>query len=152
MRFKNKPWVLFSPGLSRAQARRSVTWVRSTDAIAAEKSTKTHLTGTSRGCRVHCGSFFKNTYMYVFIWLLQALVAAHRIFSFGMWTLSCGMWDLVPWPGIQPGPPALRVLSLSHGTTREIPTVALCFVNSSDPLPWRLGFGASGRQPKGLYF
>ena len=66
MRFKNKPRVLFSPDLSRA--RRSVIWLQSTDvesflegdAVAAEKSTtKTHLTGTSRGCRVHCGSFLK---------------------------------------------------------------------------------------------
>ena len=30
---------------------------------------------------------------YVFIWLYQILVAACRIFS-------CGMWELVPWPGI----------------------------------------------------
>ena len=31
------------------------------------------------------------------------------------------MWDLVPWPGIEPGPPALGVRSLSHWTTREFP-------------------------------
>ena len=31
------------------------------------------------------------------------------------------MWDLVPWPGIEPGPPALGVWSLSHWTTREVP-------------------------------
>ena len=91
MRFKNKPRVLFSPDLSRAC--RSVIGLQSTDvesflegdAIAAEKSTtKTHLTGTSQGCRVHCGSFFKNTCMYLFIWLFQALVEAHRLFSFGL--------------------------------------------------------------------
>ena len=33
-----------------------------------------------------------------------------------------GMWDLVPWPGIEPVPPALEVQSLNHGTTREVPT------------------------------
>ena len=54
------------------------------------------------------------------IWLHQVLVTAHRIFylycgvqhilaaaleifSWGMWTLSCRMWDLVPWPRIGPG-------------------------------------------------
>ena len=49
-------------------------------------------------------------------------------FSFGMQDLffflfisactnfSCGMWDLVPWPGIEPGPPEFRVWSLSHWT------------------------------------
>ena len=35
--------------------------------------------------------------------------------------LSCGMGDLVPWPGIEPGPPALGAGSLSHWTTREVP-------------------------------
>ena len=32
------------------------------------------------------------------------------------------MWDLVPWPGIEPRPPALEARSLiGHWTTREIP-------------------------------
>ena len=35
--------------------------------------------------------------------------------------LSYSMWDLVPWPGIEPGPPALGAWSLSHWTTREVP-------------------------------
>ena len=30
--------------------------------------------------------------------------------------LSCGMWDLVPWLGIEPGPSALEACSLSHWT------------------------------------
>ena len=36
-------------------------------------------------------------------------------------SLSCSMWDLVPWPGMKPGPLALWVQSLSHWTTREVP-------------------------------
>ena len=35
--------------------------------------------------------------------------------------LSCGMWDLVPWPGIESRSPALAVWSLSHWTTRGVP-------------------------------
>ena len=31
------------------------------------------------------------------------------------------MWDLVPWPGVKPRPPALGTWSLSHWTTREAP-------------------------------
>ena len=31
------------------------------------------------------------------------------------------MWDLVPWPRMEPGPPALGVQSSSHRTTREVP-------------------------------
>ena len=38
-----------------------------------------------------------------------------------MQTLSCGMWDLVPWPRIEPRPPTLGARSLSHWTTREVP-------------------------------
>ena len=37
-------------------------------------------------------------------------------------SLNCSMWDLVPWPGIRPRPPALAAWSLiSHWTTREVP-------------------------------
>ena len=28
--------------------------------------------------------------------------------------LSCGMWDLLPLPGMEPGPPAQETQSLSH--------------------------------------
>ena len=35
--------------------------------------------------------------------------------------LSCGMWDLVPQPGIEPRIPALGAWSLSHWTTSEVP-------------------------------
>ena len=52
-----------------------------------------------------------------FIWQYQVLGAAHRIFD-----LSCGIWDLVPWPEIEPGSPALGAWSLSHWTTRKFPT------------------------------
>ena len=45
---------------------------------------------------------------------------AWGIFSCGIQTLSCGMWDLVPRPRIEPGPPALGVQSLNHWATREV--------------------------------
>ena len=37
------------------------------------------------------------------------------------------MWDLVPWPGIEPRPPALGALSRNHWTTREAPISGLLF-------------------------
>ena len=38
-------------------------------------------------------------------------------FSCNMRTLSCGMWNLVPWPGVKPGPlPWKCVLSCSVGS------------------------------------
>ena len=33
------------------------------------------------------------------------------------------MWDLVPWPGIEPRPLALRVQSLTHWTTSKVPAI-----------------------------
>ena len=46
--------------------------------------------------------FFKE---YLFIWLPWVL-------SFDIWTFSCGMWDLIPWPGIEPRPLVLGAWSL----------------------------------------
>ena len=40
-------------------------------------------------------------------------------------SLSCGMWDLVLWPGIKPRAPTLRTQSLSQCTTREVPLLSL---------------------------
>ena len=34
----------------------------------------------------------------------QVVIVALRMFSWDMWTLSYGMWDPVPWPGIKPTP------------------------------------------------
>ena len=64
------------------------------------------------------GFFFLFQIFYLFILLHQLFVVAHGIFS-------CGMWDLVPWPGIEPRPPALGVQTLSHWTTREAPNELL---------------------------
>ena len=57
----------------------------------------------------------------MFIRLCWVFVVACRIFSCGMWTLSWGMEDLVPWPGMEPRPSALGMWSLSHWSTREGP-------------------------------
>ena len=43
------------------------------------------------------------------------------------------MGDLVPWPGMEPGPPALGARSLNHCATREVPrAVILCSVLQLD--------------------
>ena len=61
----------------------------------------------------------------MFIWLHRVLVVACRVFSFhcGMWLFSCSMWDLVLGPEVEPGLPAWGAWSLSHWTTREVPSV-----------------------------
>ena len=43
------------------------------------------------------------------------------IFLF-IYLASCGMWDFVSRPGMEPVPPALEAWNLNHWTTREIPT------------------------------
>ena len=48
-------------------------------------------------------------------------IAAHRIFS-------CSILDLIPLPGIKPGPPALEEQSLSHWTAREVSALAYCML------------------------
>ena len=51
-------------------------------------------------------------------------------FRCGRWTLSCGMWDLVPGSEIELRLPALGVQSLSHWTTREVPSQVFTFICS----------------------
>ena len=58
-------------------------------------------------CSLACGILFFSPNIYLFVYL-DAL------------GLSCGMWDLVPWPGIEPSPAALGAYSLNHWTTREV--------------------------------
>ena len=58
--------------------------------------------------------FLKNNKnIYLFYLADWVLVAACKIFDLhcSMWDLSCSMWDLVPWPGIEPRPPALGTRS-----------------------------------------
>ena len=54
--------------------------------------------------------FRKYSISYLFIYL-----AAHG--------LSCGMWDLVPQPGLKPRALALRVQSPGQWTTRGVPQI-----------------------------
>ena len=49
------------------------------------------------------------------------LVAACKIPSCSMWSLSWDMWDLVPRPGLEPGSSALGQWSLSHWATKKVP-------------------------------
>ena len=59
-------------------------------------------------------------------------------FSCSIWTLSCGIWDLVPWPGIEPRPPELGAQSLISWTTREVPHPCLFELQGSLAAPFCL--------------
>ena len=67
-----------------------------------------------------------NKFIYLFILniylfsLLGLSCSTQDLFGCSIQILCCGMWDSVPWPGIEPRPPALGVQSLSLWTTRGI--------------------------------
>ena len=67
-------------------------------------------------------ALFKSKPKYILIGLFSSMyisVAAGGILSCDMSAVSCGIWDIVPWPGVKPRSPALGLWSLSHQTTRE---------------------------------
>ena len=47
------------------------------------------------------------------------LIVEYKIFNWETEPLNCDLWDLVPWPGIEPYPPVLGAWSLSHWTTMK---------------------------------
>ena len=66
-----------------------------------------------------CSIFFFLVFQYLFIYLFTYLAVPGLSVARGIF--SGGMWNLVPWPGIEPRPPALGAWSLSLCTTREVP-------------------------------
>ena len=72
----------------------------------------------------HCHPLPKSFFFFSIIYLTaQGLSCSMRDLCCCVWDLRCGvrdplvaacMRDLVPWPGIKPGPPALGAWSLNH--------------------------------------
>ena len=62
----------------------------------------------------------------VFSLHLPYIVIFLKIFIYAIYLsvlcLSCGMCDLISWPGMELCSPALGVWSLSHWITKEVPT------------------------------
>ena len=69
--------------------------------------------------------FFQYTYTDIpILWKSENLLMSFLNYLFiylAVPGLSCKTWDRVPGPGIEPGPPALGVRSLSSRTARKIP-------------------------------
>ena len=66
--------------------------------------------------------FFFNIYLFGYAGS-QLQNAGSQLWHVG--SFSCAMWDLVPRPGIEHGPPALGAQSVNHWTTREAPGILL---------------------------
>ena len=60
-------------------------------------------------------------------------------------TLSCDMWDLVPWSGIEPGPPAWGTQSLSYWPPGKSPLLLIQHLSYSLQLPGLLGLNTLWR-------
>ena len=80
------------------------------------------------------------------------LVTSYRIFHWGTQTLSCGMWDLVPCPGIKSSPPALGSGSFRHWATREVPPSFFLSLFLSFPLSLSLSLSLTPPSPFSLSF
>ena len=78
-------------------------------------------------------TYFIFLFLFLLIWLLWILVAALGPFDLhcSMQVLSLQHVDPVPWPRIESRPPAHRMWSLSHSTTREAPTSSILYIPSS---------------------
>ena len=48
------------------------------------------------------------------------------------WPCSVAYGILVPWPGIEPMPPAVEVQSLNHWTSKEVPVAHVVCSNTSE--------------------
>ena len=91
----------------------------------------THCNNSERISTFPCFSklkWFKIMSIYLFVWLHQFLVHHFLVAAFGIfdglcgtWTLGFSMWDLILWPGIESGPPALGTQTLSYWTTGKVP-------------------------------
>ena len=60
----------------------------------------------------------------LFLWFFFVVVVIVFIYLAPL-GLSCSIWDLLSWSGIEARPPALGVWGLSHWTTREVPPLPL---------------------------
>ena len=65
--------------------------------------------------------FYYVFYLLFLKYLLFLFWAALGLHGKVFFSLSCGMWDLVPRPGVKPEPPTLKVQRFSHWTIREVP-------------------------------
>ena len=77
-------------------------------------------------------------FLNVSLWLHQVLVATWRIFD-----LCWGMWNILPWRGMEPEPLALGAWNLSHWTTRVVPKTSPFIAWCSFPPMLKMRLGAA---------
>ena len=86
-----------------------------------------------------CYKYFKFLFIYLAAW---GFSCGPKNLQPSLWHVgffSCNMWDLVPWPRIEPGVSALGMWSFCHWAPREVPTINICvqiFVQTRFQLLW----------------
>ena len=90
---------------------------------------------------------------FLLVWLCLVLAVALGIFDLrcsmqDLWlqhrdSSTCGIWDLVPWPGIEPC--ALGAQGLSHCTTMEVPHSPLLKIEERKK--WQRGLASWDKFP-----
>ena len=78
--------------------------------------------------------FLEPFFFSLLFWKYLFIYLAAPGLSCGTRDLCCHVRDLVPWPGIEPGPPALVAQSLTHWITREVPNSPSSVMVSICPL------------------
>ena len=135
----------------------SLLWYRKPQEFTQHTSSKASGDEVLDGFAAEVRFFFN---IYLFIWLFCVLVEACGIFNLLQTSAACGIfscsvWDLVPWPGIKPRPPALGTQNPSHWTTWEIPQQKLDLLQTpgSDSTvgPWATGLGDLGTSGHGKH-
>ena len=69
--------------------------------------------------------YLSNLKILIYLTALDLSYSTRDLFIVACGVFSCGMWDLAPWLGIEPRPPALGAQTVSYGTTREVPRTNL---------------------------
>ena len=65
-----------------------------------------------------CSYVVKKFFFLIFIYLAAPVFPVTcGIFSWGIWTLTCITWDLVPWPAVELGPLHWKLGDLAIGLT-----------------------------------
>ena len=81
-----------------------------------------------------CGSFLIKwkvllNHLFIYLYTYWFGCAASHLDIWGIFDLNCSMWDLIPWPGMEPGTLHWEQ-SFSHWTTREVLAFTCLFFQS----------------------
>ena len=87
--------------------------------ITPQTSLKMSFYGLSKSSSKGVTLPLASRYIYIYVCIYVCICSFVFIYYLAVLSFSCSTKDPVPCPGVEPGPPALAVWSLSRWTTRE---------------------------------